>query len=242
MNSYIDQAISLMDKIKISRFEYPSGDKGTMDKAGCCFIAALIRVINAKKILEFGSGFSTLMIARELEGKKGSFLCSVDSWNNRTAAAKEYLAASCSNINYKIFNTEISMRLLNGRLLPDYDIKGLKIEEKAPFDLISIDVPPLNRFICEGAVYKAMKMLKKGGMAVIANAEQIDPQNEKWGKIFGGIAVFHWLSGIGEGIAVIEKTQDGKPKWAGLRENIIESWNTLKQIRKISKEMAGKNK
>ena len=77
MNYYIDQAISLMDKVKISRFEYPSGDKGTMDQAGCCFLVALIRVCGAKKILEFGSGFSTLMIARELENKKNTLFFSI---------------------------------------------------------------------------------------------------------------------------------------------------------------------
>ena len=235
MNPYIDQAISLMDKVRISRFEYPSGDQGAMDQAGCCFIAALIRISDAKKVLEFGSGFSTLTIARELENKKGSLLCSVDSWKNRTDSAKDFLSASSGKLNYRIMNTEMTISLLNGRLLPDYNLKGLKLENQAPFDIVSIDVPPLNRLICEGAVYKAMELLKKGGMIVISDAYKIEPENPKWKKMFKDSAKFHWLGGLGAGIAVIEKIKDGKPEWLGLSENIRESWLTIRQIRQIRK-------
>lgn len=235
MNYYIDQAISLMDKVKISRFEYPSGDKGTMDQAGCCFLVALIRVCGAKKILEFGSGFSTLMIARELENKKNTLFFSIDSWTERTAAAKEYLAASCGKINCSIVKTDMRLKLLNGRLLQDYDIKDLKLQEKAPFDLVSIDVPPLNRLICEAAVYKSLSLLKKGGMAVISDANKIEPLLADWKKMLSENATIHWLGGLGSGIAVIEKMKDGKPRWLGLKENISESLSTIRQMGKISK-------
>jgi len=182
------------------------------------------------------------MIARELENRKGTILCSVDSWKKRTAAAKEYLSASCDNINCQIAITEMELRLLNGRILPDYDISGLKIQEKSPFDIVPIDVPPLNRIICEAAVYKAMRLLKKGGMAVIADASLIEPKERKWKQMLGDNGIFYSLDGIGNGIAVIEKIKDGKPKWLGLSDNIKESWHTISELRKISKKMHRKAK
>ena len=186
-----------------------------------------------KKIIEFGSGFSTLMIARELDGKKGALLYSIDSWTDRTNTAKDFLSAFSGRLNYKIMNTEMSLRLLNGRLLPDYNLKELKIEKQSSFDIVSIDVPPLNRFICEGAVYKAMGLLKNGGMIVISDAYKIEPEDPKWKKMFKGSAKFHWLDGLGAGIAVIEKVKDGKPEWLGLRENIKESLHSIRQFGKI---------
>jgi len=228
MNYLIDQAISQLDKIKVSRFEYPSEDKGILDQAGCCFLAALIRTTNAKKVLEYGSGFSSLMIAREIENKTGAFLYSVDSSEKYSKTGKDIVSASCSRIRFVFRQAKVRPHFYNRRLLLGYGLKPKELKKRGHFDLASIDLPAYNRCICESAAYEAFSVLKPGGFIVIGNANSADPKNKKWKKMFGQNAVFHYLDGLGEGIAVIEKIKDSKPSSLGFSSSIAESCRTIK--------------
>lgn len=228
MNYLIDQAISELDKVKVSRFEYPAGSKDVLDPAGCCFLASLIRVSNARKVLEYGSGFSSLMIARELENKKGAFLFSVDSSEKYSKNGSEVVAASCSGIRCEFRRASVRPHIYNKRLLLGYGLTSKELKKRGCFDLVSIDIPAYNRCICESAVYEAFEVLKPGGFIVIGNANSADPRDKKWKKLFGNNAVFHYLDGLGDGIAVIEKLKDGKPAPLGFSSGIAESCRTLK--------------
>lgn len=233
MNYQIEQAISKIDEVKVSRFEYPAGDKNILDKAGCCFLAAFIRSTKAKKILEFGSGFSSLVIARELENKKEAFLYSVDSSKKFSNTGKDLVSSSCSGVHCEFFIAKVKPQIYNKRLLIGYSINKKKLEANGKFDLVSIDVPAYNRCICESATYEAFSLLREGGFIVIGNANSAKPYDKKWKKLFGKNAVFHYLDGLGDGIMVIEKIKNSKPKWLGLISSAQESCQTIKYAYKF---------
>ena len=87
MNPYIAEAVAAMDKVNVSRFEHP-GESG-MDPSSCRFLAGFVRALGAKRIIEFGSGFSTLMMAREIAPLEGNYLLSIDDSPQYSARAKE---------------------------------------------------------------------------------------------------------------------------------------------------------
>lgn len=227
MNYHIENALSEMDKIQLSRLEYPYDDKTILDPAGCRLLAAFIRSINAGKVLEFGSGFSSLIIARELEKQKDGFLFSVDSSDKYSSTGKEIVDASCNKIKCEFHLSKIVPRFYNKRLLMGYKISKTLLNKFAPFDLVFIDVPNYNKCICESTVYRCFDVLKIGGFIMLGNAACANQSSKKWKYIFGDNAEVHFLEGLGAGIMIIRKLQNASPKYPGFLSSIKESFKTL---------------
>ncbi len=80
MNPYIASAVAEMDKVAVSRLEHPGS--WALDPASCRFLAGFVRALGARRIIEFGSGFSTLTMAREISSREDNYLLSIDDSPN----------------------------------------------------------------------------------------------------------------------------------------------------------------
>lgn len=211
MNPYIAEAIAAMDKVPLSRYEHPGS--WAMDPASCRFLAGFVRALGAKKIIEFGSGFSTLMMAREIAPLEGNYLLSIDSSPMYSAMAKEaYETSGCqAKVDFRV--APLRPRLYGPRLLLSYNLpKGL-LEALGPFDLALIDAPH-DDYGREAVFYDVFNALAPGGYIILDDANREHMEREyvrSWQSAYEGSIDPILLEGIGNGIGVIEKIDDDIP-------------------------------
>ena len=213
MNQYIASAVGEMDKVNISKLEYPGA--GAMDPSSCRFLAAFTRALGAKRILEFGSGFSTLMMAREIEPVEGNYLLSIDYSPRFSALARDaYETSGCqAKVEFRV--APLRPRFYGAKLLLSYSLpKGL-IEALGPFDLVLIDAPH-HEYGCESVLYDVFPAVATGGYIVYDDANREDMAKNYlrgWKSAFGGDIDPVLLEGIGNGLSVIEKVSDSRPRY-----------------------------
>lgn len=213
MNPYIAAAVAEMDKVSVSNLEHPGS--WALDPCSCRFLAAFVRATGAKRILEFGSGFSTLMMAREIAAQEGNYILSIDNSPQYSAMAKEaYETSGCqARVEFRV--APLRPRFYGPRLLLSYDLpKGL-LEALGPFDLVLIDAPH-HDYGRESVLYDAYPALASGGYAVLDDANREDMEKAyvgAWKKTYGGAIDPVLLEGIGNGLNVIEKVSQERPRY-----------------------------
>lgn len=213
MNPYIAEAVAEMGKVAVSRYEHPGS--WAMDPASCRFLAGFVRAAGAKKIIEFGSGFSTLMMAREIAPLEGNSLLSIDSSPQYSALAKEaYDSSGCqAKVEFRV--APLRPRLYGTRLLLSYNLpKGL-LEALGPFDLALIDAPHKD-YGRESVFYDVFKALAPGGYMILDDANREDMERayvRSWQAAYGDAIDPILLEGIGNGLGVIEKLSEARPRY-----------------------------
>lgn len=234
MNSYIAAAVAEMDKVSVSRFEHPGS--WAMDPTSCRFLAAFTRALGARRVLEFGSGFSTLMMAREIAAVEGNFLLSVDDSAKYTALAKEAFETSECPAKVEFRTAPLKPRFYGPRLLLGYNLpKGL-LEAMGPFDLVLIDAPH-HDYGRESVFYDAFAAVAPGGYLVLDDANRADMEKEyvrAWLDTYGDAIDPIMLEGIGNGLCVIEKLDDCAPRYS--RRGLVKT--ALKTARNYSRYLS----
>lgn len=211
MNPYIASAVAEMDKVQVSRLEHPGS--WALDPSSCRFLAAFVRALGARRILEFGSGFSTLMMAREIAAQEGNYLLSIDDSPHYSKLAKDaFDSAGCpAKVEFRV--APLKPRFYGPRLLMSYDLpKGL-LEAMGPFDLVLIDAPHQD-YGRESVFYDAFPAMAVNGYLVLDDANRADMERayvRAWQAAYGDAIDPVLLEGIGNGLGVIEKLSEKKP-------------------------------
>lgn len=210
MNPYIAEAIAAMDKMPLSRLEHPGS--WAMDPASCRFLAGFVRALGAKRVIEFGSGFSTLMMAREIAPLEENYLLSIDDSPRYSAMAKEALETSGCQAKVEFRVAPLRPRLYGTRLLLSYSLPEGLLEAMGPFDVALIDAP--NYYGRESVFYDVFNALAPGGYIILDDANREDMERayvRSWQSAYGDAIDPILLEGIGNGIGVIEKLSEAKP-------------------------------
>jgi predicted O-methyltransferase YrrM len=213
MNPYIAAAVAEMDKVPVSRLEHP-GDTA-LDPASCRFVAAFARALEAQRVLEFGSGFSTLMLARELAAQEENYLLSIDDSRHYSELAREAMDNSGCQAKVEFRVAPLKPRFYGPRLLLSHDLPPGLLEAKGPFDLVLIDTPHHN-FGREAVFYDAFRALSPGGYVIMADANREAEENlyvRSWMSAYEDAIDPVLLEGIGSGISVIEKVSEAEPRY-----------------------------
>jgi predicted O-methyltransferase YrrM len=229
MNPYIAEAVAAMDKVNVSKLEHPGS--WALDPASCRFLAAFTRALGARRVLEFGSGFSTLMMAREIEQHEGNYLLSIDDSPHYSALAKEaYEGSGCqAKVEFRV--APLRPRFYGPRLLLSYSLpKGL-LEALGPFDLVLIDAPH-HDYGRESVFYDVFSAVAQGGYIVLDDANREDMERKyvrAWQAAYGDAMDPVLLEGIGNGLGVMEKLSDIKPRYPG-KGALAVSLKTLRNL------------
>ena len=228
MDPNIASALAEMDKINVSRLEHPG--PSALEPASCRFLAAFIRATGARKVLEFGSGFSSLMIARELDGEEGNYLLSIDTSARYSGLAREGVESSESRAKAEFRVAPLRPRFYGMRLLLSYRLpKGL-LEALGPFDLVLID-PPHHEYGCESVLYDAFPALAPGGYVILDDANREESEKKylrSWQAGYGDAIRPVFLEGIGNGLVVIEKLDEAGPAPLPAADSLLVSLQTLR--------------
>lgn len=233
MNPYIAEAVAEMDKVPLSRLDYPG--PGAMDPSSCRFLAAFIHALGAKRILEFGSGFSTLMMAREIEAEEDNYLLSIDDSPGYSALARDAFENSGCQARVEFRQAPLRPKLYGARLLLSYSLpKGL-IEARGPFDLVLIDAHQQDHE-CESIFYDIFPAVAPGGYIILddANREGLESGYARsWDRAYGDAIQPVLLEGIGNGLDVIEKLSDAAPAALPLGDSVLTSLKTVRNFTRL---------
>ena len=233
MNPDIAAALAEMDKINVSKLEYPGS--WALAPSSCRFLAAFIRATGARRVLEFGSGFSSLMMAREIGALEDNFLLSIDSSPYYSGLAKEALENSEAQAKVEFRVAPLRPKFYGMRLLLTYGLpKGL-LEAMGPFDLVLIDAPH-HDYGREAVFYDAFPAVAPGGYLILddANREGMEKNYVRnWDAAYGDAIQPYLLEGIGNGLSVIEKFDDEERAALPFADSLLTSFKTLRDAGRL---------
>jgi predicted O-methyltransferase YrrM len=159
--------------------------------------------------LEFGSGYSSSLVAYELDKLNHGFLHSIDNskyWSSKAAKFVEQNKLS-PRVAFHVF--KLTLRTYGKSAYVFYNIDPHFYSLQPSIDLVIIDGPhhDVGR---EGALYEVFDKLKVGGYLFLddCKAEHMERTIERWSARFPkSIRIDKFLE-IGNGIAIIKKLRD----------------------------------
>lgn len=206
--------IPLQDIIKdareydISEFPHPEGRALHADS--CKFLGALIKKCQFKTILEFGSGFSSIIIANEIKHSTDHLLVSIDNSQYYSQIAQQFLVKNNIKANVEFYTFPIRPRIYHKKILLFYAIPSDFWSKFGKFDLVLIDGPH-HDFGREASFYESFHRMKIGGLVVVDDSNRKSMEMvyaKKWQQVFGDAIRMTLLKNIGLGLNVITKLQD----------------------------------
>jgi len=186
--------------------EFPHPGDWALDQDSCKFLGKLIGTLKVENILEIGSGYSSVIIANELQKANKGFIHSIDNSNNWSVKAESF--ASETQLSHRISFHVFKLNLRVNSKIPYifYDIDEDFFNLGPIYDFVVIDGPhhDVGR---DGALYDIFPKVKVGGYFFVddAGAEHMRGTIRRWMTSFPtSITVRHFYE-IGKGIAIIEK-------------------------------------
>lgn len=184
-----------------------------MEEDACRFIGRLCEELKPKRILEFGSGLSTLILAHEVSKGNIEKIYSVDHLKDFSGHPREIIKEKKAAVEFRHF--PIRLKSYEGKLFQFYSVPEDFLESIAPLDLVIIDGPPYYYNSREAALYAVYHYMSPKGMVLLDDANRHNRETlylERWKTHFGGnIDVRIFRDEFKKGLASITMTNIKKP-------------------------------
>jgi predicted O-methyltransferase YrrM len=173
----------------------------------CRFLAALVRRVRPRRVLEFGSGISTAVIAAELERGGDGLLFTIDHSETFQAKARQTVREIGCERWVRFYRCPIRPAWYFGKVLFFYRLPASLWSEAGEIDLVLVDGPPGN-WGREAAMYSVFGQLKIGGWLLLDDATR--PAETKhvreWVRYFGKALEYDSLPRVGRGLSLLQKS------------------------------------
>lgn len=181
----------------LSWIQPPPEDHGwTLALDALRFITNVVRHFKPRHILEFGSGLSTLVLARAAAGLAHE--CRISSLDHDPEFGAAAAACCLNHVKktcYVAFQTApLVARLYGDKFVPTYLIKPKQLASEISVDLVLIDGPPAVLGGREGTLYQAMDYVKPGALVLVDDSRRREERE----------ALTNWQDMLGSAIEVIE--------------------------------------
>lgn len=152
-------------------------------------LMALARAVDARHVVELGSGLSTRALARVLSvSGSGRSVSSIDHDPDFGASARRaYEAAPAAGVRVRFQIAPVVMRDCGGELLPVYAVNPARLASRRPADLVLIDGPPERLGGRQGTLYQLMPFMRPGTIALLDDAGRAHERGilQAWEQDFG---------------------------------------------------------
>jgi len=146
-----------------------------------CFISRIVVSLNHRNILEFGSGVSSLLIAKLLNTLGGGGLTSVES-NPRWCSKIWNSISEFHLVDSNLIESQPQLQVSRKGVFHSYRTAAKSIGKHGPYDLVLIDGPQWF-FGRDGSLHISFPFLKKGALIILDDAGR---PGERW-------SVWRWL-------------------------------------------------
>lgn len=199
----------------------PSRGGWALTEEACRFVGAFVQWWRPSRVLEFGSGFSTLVVAAELTHGKHGALDSIDNSVYWSAAAREM---ACERVEFHRF--PLGLRSYRGFPCVFYRIPPAFYRLRAPYDLVIVDGPhhDVGR---DGALPESLVRLRTGGYVLLDDCHSGHMQRTlaKWRTLFGPSITEAKVLDIGKGLGIIRKLADAPLRLRSLSvARLVQEW------------------
>ena len=200
------EAAKSWSKKYVIPFSHPGGRALSPDS--CQFVGQIIRLLRPRKVLELGSGFSSIVISNELDQQEAGFLDSIDNsraWSER--------ACDMAEKNGVLDRVKFHVFALGLRIYPGLPCVFYKIPENfysgGPYDLVFADGPG-HEVGRDGVLFEVFTRLRVPGYVILddCNSDHMKHTVALWQERFALSIVFKEYRDIGKGVGVIEKVNE----------------------------------
>jgi predicted O-methyltransferase YrrM len=168
------------------------------------WLALLIHQLQRRSVLEFGAGWSSLVLAKSLEAVGGGQLTSIehepqfirpDLWTR-----VEHAAA----VDTRLIVAPLQRRLSTHGFLWSYAGVSRRLAQRGPYDLVFIDAPP-GRYGRSSPLHDAYPFLAPGAIVVLDDATRSEEQTiaRRWVATYPGLDLAVLDTRMGRGFAVL---------------------------------------
>jgi predicted O-methyltransferase YrrM len=210
-------------------FDYDD-DTWILAKDSMRLLIALIRSVRPRRVIEFGSGMSTRVIAGELD--EGAVVRSFDHVAGYAEKTRASLRTAARRGDFQVLHRPIRLRLFQGKLLPFYGLERGDLAAVGPSDLVVVDGPP-HTWGREAALYAAFPAMRRQSILLLDDAQRRGEQRavQAWRSQYGDAVQFELMPDIGKGILIARKTHAlaaGRP--FALKERLDAMHGTLRAV------------
>lgn len=226
----LKQVLATLADFDPARFAFPRKDGWALRWETMQLLARLMEVMQPRRVIEFGSGRSTVVLAA-LAGRYGGRVLSFDhvaDFARHTAASLHELEAEKAA---QVVEQPITVRRYGAKLLPVYGIRWEEFAEFSDCDLAFVDGPPWN-IGREAVLYEVFPRLAVGGWIVVDDMKRPHEQRwlQSWKRVFGDALEVNVFLEIGDGVALMRKRTEVQPTYRfGFRE-VLESWHHIARL------------
>jgi hypothetical protein len=207
----IDEFATLEAETAQAGAEAPPSDGWSLSPAALRFLASLVRSLEPRHVLEFGSGLSTCALGRACEDlERSATVLAIENDPLYVARARSRIADEGLQRTVRVLSAPIVVRRCHDRNVPVYLVG---VDPCAPGqtaalgrpDLVLIDGPPLILGGREGALYQALHAAHVGTVVVLDDSRRESERNllVRMLRLFDGRVEAMDVLGFEKGLAVL---------------------------------------
>lgn len=199
----------ILQQSKSYELPFPYPGKWALALDSCRFLAEVIHQLKPDSVIEFGSGYSSLIIAEELRKNGAGILHSIDNSRTWSERARESASKYAAGAYVHFFRFPLGLRFYGGQPSIGFRIPRAFYAGKSLYDVAFIDAPhvDVNR---DGSLYEIAPHMKTGGLIICddCNAEYMKWTLARWEERYRGCLKIQLISEIGNGIGLLVWTRN----------------------------------
>lgn len=197
------------------------------------WLAAAIHSLRRSSVLEFGPGWSSLIIAEALAANGGGRLTSIEHQPQYVRPDVWHRVQQKSSVDAVLVVTELRRTLSTHGLLWTYRGLRRRIRSRAPFDLVFIDAPPSPQYGRIATVHDAYPFLAPGAVIILDDAARAQERTAvaRWLATYPSLqlVVLDVAAGRGIGVLVHEGTPRRRLEIRAAAATFLDYWRELRR-------------
>jgi predicted O-methyltransferase YrrM len=198
-------------------------------------LARLVAGLHRRSVLEFGAGWSSLVLSQALAAAGGGRLTSVEHQPQYMAEGLWDRVARTPGVDARLVVTDLHRRLSTHGLIWSYRDVRRKIAARAPFDLMLIDGPP-GQYGRSSPLHDALPLLAPGAVIVLDDAARGGERAAMnwWLATYPGLrrVVFDTQTERGIAVFVYEGTGGRRLAARAFAATFLDQWRALQRARR----------
>ena len=179
------------------------------------WLACAVSELGRKSILEFGAGWSSLVLAKALAAAGGGRLTSVEHQPEYIRKDVWEEVQQTAGVDTHLVVAPLQRRLSTHGLLWSYRDVQRQLGSRAPYDLVFIDAPPA-RYGRTSPLHDAYPFLAAGAVVVLDDAARVEEQTvaKRWLLTYPGLELAVLDPDTARGVAVFVHDGDKRRRLA----------------------------